>query len=350
MLDPSESITEKVDIPSVFGALEDYISCSTLALKACLGQLPNPVSFGDFRATAHFHFVRFNADGDPKVTNLCRELVLHVVRYCFSASARDAVSIKRQGDPDSIEAEMGLQARDYFRKMNSSGEVGELLLFFILEALFKAPQLVAKMELKTNPNDEVKRSDGLHFGWDDKTNKAILYIGESKIYQSIYGALDDAFSSLEKMYDENEREEEIRLITTHFKYISPEFQNAVLQWVDNQLSHDRFRIVHVCLIGYDWNHFDNCKGPSRQDFITNFNDYFIKDCSRLENLTRERLKGTHINHLEFEFIFLPFRSVEEFRNIFLQHLTGISEDTLKLQAEVAALKLEIARLRRKKAS
>lgn len=336
------------EVPTIFGSLSSYISCSQRAANACLGALPDATNLAGFRASAHFHFIRHTPDGDLKTSHLARELVLHTARYCLSARARAAVELQRgEDDIEGISAEIQLMARDYFRKMGTSGEVAELLLFFILETVFRAPQLVAKMELKTNPKDEVKRSDGLHFGWDEKAKQVILYIGESKLYNDIYEALDDAFRSIEKMYDAGEREEEIRLITTHFKYISPEFQKAVLSWLSDSLSQDKFRMTHVCLIGYDWKHFESCPNGDRTAFVAEFINAFSEDKKRLSKLVQTRLEKSKINHLEFQFILLPFRSVQEFRDSFLHHLTGLPDDQIQVKNELVRLAAENGRLKRK---
>ena len=60
---------------------------------------------------------------------------------------------------------------------DKTGEAGETLLFFLMEAVLGAPQLVAKMELKTNSNDEVKGSDGIHVRWNEQDKLVDLYFG-----------------------------------------------------------------------------------------------------------------------------------------------------------------------------
>src|SRR3546814_10487872 len=45
---------------------------------------------------------------------------------------------------------------------NRSGEAGELLLYLLTEWILGAPQIIAKMGLKTNPQMPVHGSDGVH--------------------------------------------------------------------------------------------------------------------------------------------------------------------------------------------
>ncbi|MGF1747094.1 DUF1837 domain-containing protein [Vibrio minamisatsumaniensis] len=56
---------------------------------------------------------------------------------------------------------MTKEARKLFRhpeidseNPDRTGEAGELLLFFLIEAILGAPQMVSKMELKTNHKDD----------------------------------------------------------------------------------------------------------------------------------------------------------------------------------------------------
>ena len=59
-----------------------------------------------------------------------------------------------------------------------TGEAGEVLLFFLVEAILEAPQIVAKMELKTNHKDEVKGSDGIHARWNEKLGLVDFFLAK----------------------------------------------------------------------------------------------------------------------------------------------------------------------------
>ena len=55
------------------------------------------------------------------------------------------------------------KAKERLRKAESNeGELGEILLYSMLEAHLKAPKLLTKLELKTDPNHYVNGTDGVH--------------------------------------------------------------------------------------------------------------------------------------------------------------------------------------------
>jgi len=76
------------------------------------------------------------------------------------------------------------EANDVFikakKKANKSGEAGELLLFVLTEWILKAPQLLAKLPLKTSRDVPVHGTDGIHVGYWPEKDALCIYWGEAK--------------------------------------------------------------------------------------------------------------------------------------------------------------------------
>ena len=335
------------DIPEVFGNLKDYIQSSLVKSRACIDQHQGVFDIGKHKASGRIHYIKLDKDGEPKLRPTARVLVKHICNYCHSAKARGEILSKEtvgiddddsEITPPDPETELFLIARDYFRKIDTAGELGELLLFFILETFFLAPQVVSKMELKTNPGDEVKRSDGIYIGWDAKEEQCLVYLGESKLYGGVRKAISDALQSIATLYPN--RADELRLLTTHFKHLSPPFQKAVSEWVNDELDESRYQVINVCLIGYDWDHYKQlAKNP--QTFVKEFSSELSNEITRLVPVIDEVLQESPVNHLRFEFILFPFRSVQEFRTIFLTELTGMNKTEEGLLEEITKLRSEL---------
>jgi hypothetical protein len=99
-----------------------------------LAQVGNPhLCAGDIEASVRLHFVRPDGSGEPRFLELARMLVRYITMYCFDAQKRNDLS---EVDRNALFVE----ARDLFRKSKSSGQVGEMLIYFFLEAVLKAPQ------------------------------------------------------------------------------------------------------------------------------------------------------------------------------------------------------------------
>lgn len=88
-----------------------------------------------------------------------------------------------------------LEAISKFRTYTSNeGELGELLLYAFLESGLNAPKLLSKMELKTDANDYIKGSDGIHLL--EVGNDYQLIFGESKMYADLLDGAREAFDSI----------------------------------------------------------------------------------------------------------------------------------------------------------
>lgn len=310
-------IAEVVAIPAVFAQLGDYIQASRIQANACVGVAALPTKLAGYDTLLRFHYVKFDTDHTPKFKNLAVVLAKHVVRYAFSVRSRKE---HERNIEDMSEGELFMLARDMFRKVDTSGEVGELLLFFLLEAVLGLPQVVAKMELKTNPNDEVKGCDGIHLGWDDKAKELIFYLGEAKLYGQFSAALDDALASITAMNDQGRRPEELTLMTSHFKHLDDTLKNEVFK-VATDRSAVGARFVHTCLIGFDSSMYSKMTADPKAcaaGFLAQYQARF----KRMSDLLDKKLSGYKYKHLRFEFIFVPFVKVQEFRTAFYAALGG----------------------------
>lgn len=95
------------------------------------------------------------------------------------------------------------KAKERLRKAESNdGELGEILLYTMLEAHLKAPKLLTKLELKTDPNHYVNGADGIHLlRIDDNTFQFVF--GESKLYADLNDGIKEAFKSLKNFLKED---------------------------------------------------------------------------------------------------------------------------------------------------
>lgn len=221
------------------------------------------------------------------------------------------------------------EARALFRKWEAeeinednqpkSGEVGEMILWLLMEVILNAPQVVAKMDLKTNRKLEVFGSDGIHvkLDSDDVLN---IYFGEAKLYGDVGQALDSAFKSIEKFHEDKMYEHEFNLVTTHYKFLKSDQQNQIFDFITGQIRAHEVKINHACLIGYDWNDYKKLDGAERKNFISNFTDTYQVEAKRLTKLIQARFDKFSKKEFAFEVFFLPFNSVQDLRTAFNEKL------------------------------
>ena len=132
---------DKKDYSDLFSTVEHEIAC---------GEVP--------AASVRLHFIRHDAGGLVPMGKVVDTLISYITHFCFTSERR---------------ADLGEQARNrafveakrLFRKSPNTGQPGELLVYFLIEAVLQAPQVLKKMLITTNPNDERKGSDGVHIRW-----------------------------------------------------------------------------------------------------------------------------------------------------------------------------------------
>jgi hypothetical protein len=102
---------------------------------------------------------------------------------------------------------------------NRNGEAGELLLFLLTEWILKAPQLLAKLPLKTSRDMPVHGTDGIHVGYLPGKNTLCTYWGESKLYGDVNKAIATAVESIEKALTDESVEYELALVARNISSV-----------------------------------------------------------------------------------------------------------------------------------
>ena len=108
--------------------------------------------------------------------------------YCLSRRTWDEYKKKPM--------QLSHMVREKFRTLDQNkGELGELLLFSFLETDLKAPKILTKMELKTNPNMYFNGADGVHYLRLSNGNYQLIF-GESKAHNDLNEGITAALDSI----------------------------------------------------------------------------------------------------------------------------------------------------------
>jgi hypothetical protein len=221
------------------------------------------------------------------------------------AKARDA-------QYNSTEAVSGLveEARRSFTDLAKTGEGGEMLLFLLAERFLKLPQILCKMDLKTDPHLHYHGADGVYAGVTD-TGVLKLYWGESKIYGNATDAIRECLASLapflvEPEHEDAERERDLILLSDKADLNDPALTEAIKRYFDkNSIMSKRVQYCGVALVGFDANFYpaDQVKAVADE----------IVEAARAEleswRVTIDnRLKAEKLQQLEIELFCLPLPS------------------------------------------
>lgn len=287
---------DKKDYSDLFSTVEHEISC---------GEVP---------ATAvRLHFVRHDAGGLVPMGKVVDTLISYITHFCFTSERR---------------ADLGEQARNrtfveakrLFRTYPTTGQPGELLIYFLIEAVLQAPQVLKKMLITTNPNDERKGSDGVHIRRAPDADLLEVIFAEAKLHKDFAAALASAFASMTEFHNSATKELEINYFLNTFSLLSPEEQEVISSYVEGA-NKEKCQQVHVCLIGYTWKEYECLKSPEKKKFLEEFDErYRAWALAEMKPKLDAELATFSHSHLRFEFFFLPFTSVDNFRALFLESL------------------------------
>lgn len=295
--------------------LDHFLEARAEKVDACIDRIDHSLLVTGIDATLRFHLLKIDGNKQPKVRDLVACLADHIIGYCMS-------SRRRQGPvrPDEW-ARLTREAYKLFRALPQSGEAGEMLLYLLIETVIRAPQMVAKVELKTNPKVEIHGSDGIHMRWNPTDQLLDVYFGESKLEQKASSALDSAFDSIAVFHKEDMFEHECGIVTAQYKWADDALRKAVLEYIDRGSPSGDCRVNHACLIGFDWPGYGKHQALTRAAMIKEVSDEYGRRAEELHKLVQKKFDKWTLKALRFDVFFLPFADVQSFRDTFNEVLT-----------------------------
>ena len=287
------------------------------------------------RTTIRAHYLSFQ-EHEPMVLEFVQAIATKLVSFCFSnahlkASYAAMDSLNNDARQEASN-QLFMEAVDLFIKAQKntkrSGEFGELIAYLLMEWVIGAPQVVAKMSLKTNPEMPVYGSDGIHLKYDAAADRLLVYFGESKSYEQVTAAIKDAVSSVAKALAPETIRHELMLVKQQFDLtcMPPEAREPILDFLNplSATAHKRETIA-VIFIAFDFKGFsalktlelDEVSPVSEKELVA----ALVTHTQTLDN----ELKAAGIDHRRIETFFLPVPKVAELRLAF-HHRVGWKVD------------------------
>ncbi|KXG84273.1 HamA C-terminal domain-containing protein [Agrobacterium bohemicum] len=273
----------------------------------------------------HCHCLTVDGNGRVRPKRLAEFMRNAVADY---AIPRSKLQQARERDfkyrSSSAVAEIHRQACTVFTDLEKTGEGGELLLFLLAERFLKIPQILCKMDLKTDTRMHYHGADGVYAG---VTAEGLLklYWGESKVYGDATTAIRDCLASLapflaEEDHEGAERERDLVLLSDKADLSDKSLTEAFKLYFNRQspLS-NRVQYCGLALIGFDADIYpaDGSKIVSEELVVA-----AKKELIRWSTNVGNRLKLEKLDQFEIEFFCVPIPSADEFRANFLEALGG----------------------------
>ncbi len=275
--------------------------------------------------TAHCHCLALDGNGRPRIEALVEAVAEHVLDYAIPRSEYRAVreEADRTGSSQKI-VRLNTKARKLFTDQNPSGEGGELLLFALAEKLLKLPQLICKMSLKTNTRMHTHGTDGLHAGVDEKTGKLLLYWGESKIFGDVTSAVRECLKSLAPMLQDHEASKrDLQLLQRHLDVDNEDLEKALKKFLNpDDPAFNSLEFRGLCLVGFDCDAYPKAASKTELKAVVSAISSILPGWKQhaAKRVTEEKIDAFSIH-----FLFVPFPSADEFRELLRDYL-GLNTD------------------------
>ncbi len=274
----------------------------------------------------HCHCLTVDANGRVQPKRLAAFMRNVIADYAIPRS-KLAAAKKRDAQFNSTEAVAGLleQARRSFTDLTKTGEGGEMLLFLLAERYLGLPQILCKMDLKTDSRMHYHGADGVYAGvTEDGVLK--LYWGESKIYKSAAAAIRDCLASLapylvQPEHDGADRERDLILLSDKADLSDPVLTDALRRYFDQSspLSR-RVRYCGVALVGFTTDLYPAGDAKAVADEIGKAAKAALAEW---KSQIGARLTAEKLESFEIEIFCLPLPSADDFRSDFLEAM-GLS--------------------------
>lgn len=261
------------------------------------------------------------------VSELVKTIALFLAHFSLprkqvQSAYNDIQSKTSQVDQHLIYTQLDNEARSLFMRARKSaartGEAGELLLYLLTEWLLEAPQIIAKMSLKTNAQMPVHGSDGVHVRFDAETGNLVIYSGEAKLHSDIGSAIRSAVESIQAGASREKMDHELELVRRHIDLssLNPAAQKSLLAYLDpfEPASNKRQEVV-TCLLGFDFADYAalDATGDAPDD---QFRALAIEKLRVVGPAFADALTKADLPHQKVELFLLPVPSVTALRDQF----------------------------------
>jgi Cap4 SAVED domain len=269
------------------------------------------------RTTLRTHILARDGNERLRVKALTEYLAEQIVDYCMPRSRilEAQRAYDRNGSTGPLLA-LQREAKRLFTDIANTGESGELLVYVLLERLLAIPQLLCKMNLKTNARVHVHGADGAHVQVLDN-GRLGLYWCESKLYKDFASAIRECFGSISPyLLDDGggASTRDLMLLNSYLDTGSAELDEALVKLLTNDPTCANFVEVRgACLVGFDVDDYPTLGTTEGQKKLSA--DVRTWGAKIAAKVVKSGLAGFHL-----EVFCVPFEDVAAFRTALLEEI------------------------------
>lgn len=275
------------------------------------------------------HCLAVDAMGRIKIARLAEYLRLVLTDYAIPRSKISAAKARDLERNSTIAVNSLLfEAKKLFTDLKKTGEGGEMLLYVLAQHFLKLPQVLCKMDLKTDSRMHYHGADGVYAGVT-KDGILKLYWGESKIYSNPTEAITECLKSLSPYLIEDEsenadRERDLVLLSDKADLNNPSLTTAFKRYFDkSSVMSNRVIYCGIALVGFDVDFYPK---KSVAAIANSISDAAKSEFSAWTNQAGKHLAKNGLGAFEIELLCIPMPSVSDFREEFLKAL-GVGDES-----------------------
>lgn len=314
----------KLDLEAAVAALRQDYGHLVPRIRA----LEHAVVTSCSKLTLRLHYPALR-NGQPTMGDLVDAIALHIPHFCLPRrDIQQVYSRIEQASPSEIHrmiSALDARAVDLFMRAQAatgrSGEAGELLLYILTEWVLEAPQIVAKMSLKTNRDMPVHGSDGIHVKFLPGSGQLLLFSGEAKLHRRVREAVRSAVSSIVKALEHTRLSREIELVRRDIDLtgLAADAKEALLAYLDpfDERSNQRLDVI-TCLIGFNFAGYRALLG--QEDAEALFEQSVRTELEAVADAFSTELITAGLSHQLVEVFLLPLPSVDNLREAFSKRI------------------------------
>lgn len=280
---------------------------------------------GHLNLRLHYPALR---DAQATVEELIQTIALYLTHFSLPRKRVEAVYAAQEKMASAFERHQAIsrleqEARSLFIRARKSsqrtGEAGELLLYLLTEWMLGAPQIIAKMSLKTSTQMPVHGSDGIHVRFDAEAGRLIFYSGEAKLHSDLGQAIKSAVASIKAGSSREKMQHEIELVQRHIDFtgLGEAAQTALLRYLDpfDNTYNERLEVV-TCLIGFDFAAYAGLTADGMEDPDVSFKSLAVAKLRDVGPAFAKALADAGLLRQRVELFLFPVPSVSVLRDLF----------------------------------
>lgn len=210
-------------------------------------------------------------------------------------------------------------------KETEGGELGEILLYCLLESHLNAPKILTKLELKTSNQMFVNGADGVHLlKLNDKDYQ--LVFGESKLNSDLQQGIYKAFESIDKLLSQNGTKKDFEIELVNSQLVKEAYDvnsyDLLKRIIIPSANADETNIDHAFGIFLGFNiEIDSIeKNMPNHEFREKIRAKITSQVNGLLASINYQIKKAQFTGYNFYIYVIPFSDLEETRKDIIQEL------------------------------